>query len=61
MVGRHEPAGKKARLVVRVMMVMRVKVCTCGGNGCHPSGLFTWLALQVQQLCLGYLRFPQEP
>ena len=40
-VSRHEPPGEKARLVVRVMMVMRMKVCTCGCNGCHPFGLFT--------------------
>jgi hypothetical protein len=53
--------------MIRVMMVMRVEVCTCCGNRGHQSGLFTWLALrqgqrlgqwlvQVLQRRLGQLR-----
>ncbi len=52
MVRRHEPTGEKARLVIRVVMVMRVEVRTRGSNRGHPFGLLSWLALQqVQQLC----------
>jgi hypothetical protein len=35
--------------MIRVMMVMRVEVCTCCSNRGHQSGLFTWLALRQGQ------------
>jgi len=47
--------------MIRVMMVMRVEVCTCCGNRGHQSGLFTWLALrQGQRLSQWLVQFLQQ-